>query len=466
MQTGIARNKAGAIMDTMTPEELLAKIATMCIVTSKTRSTATVGDLINAAVRCSPEYVAQVAIYARTTAQMKDTPVILLAHLLARKEPELFSEVAPHVLTDLGTIKKFVGVVRGGQLGIKSLGSAAKNYIRNFMMEMDPQFLFAQDYGTPSVKDLVALTHPRPAGSHIPYFAWTMGKTKEYPEFLREYQQFLEGELKERLPRYVPANLLMNHWHKLDDKQKDLVIAKSSWTQIRKNYNKFAAHNETLTNEKLLDVDANILRKDLDSLMTTWREIGFSDKFELALVKSIAYTPALPEDLKVQIFIDNSGSMARDNNLMKAGWLARYLSTPRTAIYTFNDVVEEAFNQEHLFSRSLRALLHIRGGTRVSSALEAISPETDLAIVLSDNETWVESHRGTSVRDEYAKLRADDKFKAKVVFWDLEFKPCVPVSDDLTLNMSGLNTQLINAVIQFTLNTTSLVDTIKNIKLR
>jgi hypothetical protein len=252
----------------------------------------------------------------------------------------------------------------------------------------------------------------------------------------------------------------------MSDKQKDDLITRSTWTQIRKFYNQFSSHNKELTDSKLLDVDATTLRKDLESLVITWRNINYSPVFEQALNESIKYTPALSSDLNIQIFIDVSTSMYRHQYIDKALWLARYMATDKTTITTFNTEIEETITKEQLFSTSIRTLFSVGGSTRVTAALEAIQPETDLTIILSDNETWVENQTSTSVKEVYADLREQGKIKGKVVFWDLEFKPCVPVSDDNTLNMSGLNTQLINAVIRFASDSTSLVDTIKNIKIR
>lgn len=457
------KNSAGGLMEAMTPEEKLAKLATTTLITSKTRAVVPLTEFINTAKLCSPEFVAQTAIYAYCTAFMKDSAVVLLGTLLARKEHRLFNEAAPHILDNLGTIKKFISFVRSGDLGFKSLGTAAKNVIKEYLVSTDPVILFTQDYGTPTLKDIISLTHPKPPASHEQYFAWLYNKKSPVPSFLEEYKLFLESKLTTRLPRHVPGILLLNYWHRLSSEQKDLLITKSSWSQIRTNYNRFAEHNKELTDTKLLEVDTTVFRKDLDSLMITWRNINYSKVFEEALINSMQFRPQLTPDIKVQIFIDNSGSMSRHQNLYKAGWLARFLATPLTTVYLFDTEVHSKITIDNLFQGSIKTL-KTRGCTEISSIYNHIDEDTQLVIVLSDNETWVENKNYTSVKKEYDRFRASTGSKAKFVFWDLDYKPMVPVNDKLTLNMSGLNTQLINTITNFALEDKSLVEQISAIK--
>lgn len=115
------------------------------------------------ASRCEPLFVAQVATFARERGFMKDMPALLLAHLSTRGPvgTTLMKRVFPRVIDNARMLRNFVQILRSGQLGRKSLGSAPKAAVRSWLAARPCARLLGDSVGhDPSLAD-------RSAGSTV-----------------------------------------------------------------------------------------------------------------------------------------------------------------------------------------------------------------------------------------------------------------------------------------------------------
>lgn len=75
-----------------------------------------------------PEFIAKLAVYSRQKGRMKDMPALLCA-ILSVRESKLLAEVFPLVLNNGKLIRYFVQIISSGQVGRRSLGSAPKRLV-------------------------------------------------------------------------------------------------------------------------------------------------------------------------------------------------------------------------------------------------------------------------------------------------------------------------------------------------
>ena len=79
-----------------------------------------------------PQFVANLAVYARTKSYMKDMPAFLCAWLSAR-DARLHEAVFPRVIDNARMLRTYVQILRSGVVGRKSLGSAPKRLVRQWL---------------------------------------------------------------------------------------------------------------------------------------------------------------------------------------------------------------------------------------------------------------------------------------------------------------------------------------------
>src|SRR3984957_4620700 len=102
-----------------------------------------------------PEFVARVAVYSRTQSFMKDMPALLCAWLSAR-DARLHEAVFTRVIDNARMLRTYVQILRSGGVGRKSLGSAPKRLVREWLASRDEDALFSSSTGqSPSVSDIV-----------------------------------------------------------------------------------------------------------------------------------------------------------------------------------------------------------------------------------------------------------------------------------------------------------------------
>src|SRR5215475_14235738 len=189
-----------------------------------------------------PEFVARVAVYSRAQSFMKDMPALLCAWLSAR-DARLHEAVFARVIDSARMLRTYVQILRSGVVGRKSLGTAPKRLVREWLASRDEDALFSSSAGqSPSLADIVKMVHPKPASPvREAFYAYMIGRSYNadaLPKLVMQFEQFKAGEGLE-VPD-VPFMLLSA----LPLSQKDWVeIAKNaSWHTTRMNLNTFARH--------------------------------------------------------------------------------------------------------------------------------------------------------------------------------------------------------------------------------
>src|SRR5947208_459483 len=105
------------------------------------------------------EFIAKTAVFCRERGFMKDMPALLCA-VLSVKDRELLALVFPRVIDNAKMLRNFVQIMRSGAVGRKSLGSAPKRLVREWLDARDPAMLFKSNVGQdPSLRDIGKMVH-------------------------------------------------------------------------------------------------------------------------------------------------------------------------------------------------------------------------------------------------------------------------------------------------------------------
>jgi 60 kDa SS-A/Ro ribonucleoprotein len=198
--------------------------------------------VLDVAEAVDARYLAQAAIYARRVGYMKDMPAVLLA-VLARRDPVFFRAAFGRVVDNGKMLRTFVQVVRSGQTGRKSLGSAPKAMVQDWLNTASDRALMTANIGNdPSLADVIKMVHPKPASvEREALFAWIVGRPcnlARLPQALQDWIAFKETG-KGPVPD-VPFQMLTQlelssqHWAR--------IARKGSWQMVRQNLNTFLRH--------------------------------------------------------------------------------------------------------------------------------------------------------------------------------------------------------------------------------
>src|SRR5215510_11461415 len=143
------------------------------------------------------EFIAKTAVFCRERGFMKDMPALLCA-VLSVKDREQLARVFPRVIDNAKMLRNFVQIMRSGAVGRKSLGSAPKRLVREWLDARDPATLFKANVGQdPSLTDIVKMVHPKPKdASREALFGYFIGRDYAFdalPEVAREFERYKKG---------------------------------------------------------------------------------------------------------------------------------------------------------------------------------------------------------------------------------------------------------------------------------
>src|SRR6185369_10855550 len=141
-----------------------------------------------------PEFVAQVAVYSRRNAYMKDMPALLCAWLAGRS-PQLHEKVFAQVIDNAKMLRTYVQILRSGVVGRKSLGTAPKRLVREWLANRDEESLFRGSVGQdPSLADILKMVHPKPADARREaFYGYLLGreyKAEQLPALVEHFERF------------------------------------------------------------------------------------------------------------------------------------------------------------------------------------------------------------------------------------------------------------------------------------
>jgi len=143
------------------------------------------------------DFVARVAIYSRTQSFMKDMPALLCAWLSLR-DPRLHEAVFARVIDNARMLRTYVQILRSGVVGRKSLGSAPKRLVREWLASRDEDALFSSSAGqNPSLADIVKMVHPKPAGAaREAFYGYMLCRSHDanaLPKLVMQFERFKAG---------------------------------------------------------------------------------------------------------------------------------------------------------------------------------------------------------------------------------------------------------------------------------
>ncbi|HTN73790.1 MAG TPA: RNA-binding protein, partial [Pirellulaceae bacterium] len=272
----------------------------------------------------SPEFIAQTALYARSKGHMKDMPALLLA-VLSVKSPGLLAEVFERVIDSPKLLRNFVQIMRSGVVGRKSLGSAPKWLIRQWLESRSDEQLFTGSVGnSPSLADIVKMVHPKPTTpSRQALFGYLIGREHDQtalPSLVRQYErikrQIIRGS--EPVPD-VPFQMLTSL--PLTERDWRQIARNASWQTTRMNLNTFQRH-QVFADPEMVGVVANRLRNPrlieqarvfpyqlMVAYMNASSEVPVEIREALQDAMEIAISNVPHIQGKVYVFPDVSGSM-------------------------------------------------------------------------------------------------------------------------------------------------------------
>src|SRR4030095_13070380 len=167
----------------------------------------------------------------------------LLCAVLSVKDRELLNAIFPRVIDNAKMLRNFVQIMRSGAVGRKSLGSAPKRLVREWLDARDPAVLFKANVGQdPSLTDIVKMVHPKPKDeAREALFGYFIGRNyaaDALPEVARNFEAFKKGESRE-VPD-VPFQMLTAL--ELGTAEWTAIARRAAWHMTRMNLNTFARH--------------------------------------------------------------------------------------------------------------------------------------------------------------------------------------------------------------------------------
>lgn len=452
-------NSEGAVAYTLSPRQKLAQLAaTGCVNrTFYAEAREQVEEILSAVQEVDPAYVARVAIYAREKGYMKDMPALLCA-VLTLESPVLAAKVFNRVITNGRMLRTFVQIMRSGVVGRKSLGTAPKRLICNWLVEAsDDRIVSAMVGKEPSLADVIKMVHPKAKDERRnALFAYIIGKPCDVtllPEALQDFVAF-KAKQSDKVPA-VPFQMLTAL--ELGKREWSEIARNARWHMLRMNLNTFKRHGvfgdagwfaqgkmASLVAEKLRNPEAIEKAKVFPyQLLSAYLSVSedmpakIKDALQDALELATKNVPAIAG--QVAVAVDVSGSMQWPVTGYRSGATSKVTCVDVAALLAATvlrknkeamilpfdwDVRRVEINGRDSVMINADRLRRIGGGgTNCSAPLKRLNEKglaPDLVIMVSDNESWVDNvqHRATGVLCEWLKLKKRNP-KAKLVCLDI-----------------------------------------------
>jgi len=478
-----AVNREGAPAFELDPKHQLAQYAaTGCF--GRTFY-ATAGDqlekVLELANALDAAYVAKCAVWARRRGLMKDMPALLCAVLSAR-DIETLERVFPAVIDNGKMLRNFVQIVRSGVTGRKSLGSAPKRMVRQWLASRPVEMIFRDSVGqSPSMADVVKMVHPKPADAErTALYGYLIGRAVDewrLPEVVRAHERFKKGESSE-VPD-VPMQMLASL--DLDNKAWKEIARKASWTQTRMNLNTFARHGVFEDLELTRQLASRLRNPEkvrrarafpyqlLMALLAADRDVpsNIREALQDAMELAIGNVPAI----EGQVFVcpDVSGSMASAVTGGRKGSTSAVRCIDVAAlvaaavlrknggaeVLAFEDkVVSIELNPRDSVMTNAKKLASIGGGgTNCSAPLRELNKRRatgDLVLFVSDNQSWVDASNApsTAMMREWELFRSRNP-KARLVCIDVQpYGTTQAIERDDVLNVGGFSDAVFDLVAE------------------
>jgi 60 kDa SS-A/Ro ribonucleoprotein len=487
----------------LSPKHALAQYAATGCLSSTFYASATqqLESVLSLTRAVDPEFVAKTAIYCREQGFMKDMPALLCAVLSAR-DTKLLEQVFGRVIDSGKMLRNFVQIIRSGVAGRKSLGTAPRRMVRDWLdSRADDSVFFASVGQSPSLGDVIKMVHPKPGNdARKALYAYLIGRDhdrEKLPKLVHDYEGFKAGTVK--AAPAVPFEMLTalpigaTGWA--------AIARNATWQQTRMNLNAFARHGvfevPGLTRRiaaRLSDHEAiKKARVFPYQLMTAsaMADDRVPNDVRQALTEAMEVaTRNVPEiEGKVYVCPDASGSMSMAATGYRKGAtsVVRCIDVaalvtatilrknPSATVIPFeHEVVKISLDPADAIMENARKLASIGGGGTSCSAPLALlnkqKAEGDIVIVISDNQSWKDVGRGlgTQMMAEWKAFKRRNS-SARMVCIDIQPYGTTQAneSEDI-LNIGGFSDHVFRVVHEFAagrLNSSHWVGVIESIKL-
>ena len=433
--------------------------------------------------KVEPSFLAKAAVYTRKAGHMKDMPALLLA-VLAGRDPILFRQVFGQVVDNGKMLRTFVQIMRSGQTGRKSLGSAPKAMVANWLIAASDRALLQANVGNdPSLADVVKMVHPKPGNPRREaLFAWIIGKPCDLallPQAVQDFVAFKtsgQGDVPD-----VPFQMVTQL--PLSTQQWAQIAKSASWQMVRMNLNTFLRHG-VLAEPGMRAHLAAVLRDPARiakarvlpyQLMTTYQALSAEVPQEIrealhdAMELAVQNVPELSG--RVVVCPDVSGSMSGAVTGYRKGatTATRYVDVAglvSAAILRRNrDALVLPFEvtvrntrlepRDTILTNAARLAEQWGGGTNCAAPLQWLLDRrkpVDLVIMVSDNQSWAHSAyggNGTVMMQTWEKLKQRNP-AARLVCIDIAPYGTTQAKErDDVLNVGGFSDAVFDQIAAF-----------------
>ncbi len=478
-------NREGAPAYAYGPEAKLAQLAATGTLADSFYGAAEtqLAEVLDVARSVDAHFVAQAAVYARTSGAMKDMPALLAAYLTVA-DPDLAVSVFDRVIDNGRMLRSFVQIMRSGQVGRSSLGSRPKRLVQRWLEQASVRDLMQAATGNdPSLADIVRMVHPKPAdASRKAFYGWLIGRPYDVAALPAEIAAFEAWKQDQTLPLpSVPFEWLTAF--PLTAVQWSVLAERMGWQALRMNLNTLA-RNGAFDVEGVTDrvaarlVDRDALRKVRPmpyQLMTALGQVNAAvplkvqAALEEALELSLRGVPKVPG--RIVVCPDVSGSMSSPVTGYRKGAsskvrcidvaalvaAAMLRSNRQAQVLPFEQAVVPLTLQpyDRLAANAAKLAAIGGGGTNVSAPLAQLNAEkaaVDLVVIVSDNESWVDATRSSGAT---ATMREWDRIvkrnpQAKLVCIDIQPYGTTQASGrPEILNVGGFSDAVFDAIARF-----------------
>ncbi|MGP6085763.1 vWA domain-containing protein [Antarctobacter jejuensis] len=454
--------------------------------------------VIDLADKVEPEFLAQTAVYARQKGYMKDMPAVLLA-VLARRDPALFRAVFGRVITHGKMLRTFVQIVRSGQTGRKSLGSAPKAMVQNWLNAASDRAILSANIGNdPSLADVIRMVHPKPADARREaLFAWIIGRPCDVallPETVRDWMTFDAGR-DGPLPD-VPFQMLTqlplttDHWARM--------ARTGSWQMVRQNLNTFLRHG-VFAEAETVDHVAALLRDPVAiskarafpyQMMVAAQNVApelpreIVDALHDAMERAVRNVPKVAGEVVICPDVSASMTWPVTGYRKGASSAVRHVDVAALVAAAFMrvnrkcqvlpfevQVRETRLNpRDTVLTNAERLCKLAGGGTNCSAPLRLLNQRRaapDLVVFVSDNQSWVDAGTGrqsTAMMAEWEALKRRNP-KAKLVCIDIApYGTTQAQTREDVLNIGGFSDAVFDRIADFAKGRTGAENWVREIE--
>ena len=484
-----AINEAGGRAYKLSPKAALAQYAiTGCLNgTFYADAETQLQNVIELCQKVDAEFIAKLAVYARERGHMKDMPALLCA-VLAVKNVAMLKAVFPRVIDNGKMLRNFVQIVRSGVVGRKSLGTAPKRLINEWLAARSDEAIFKDSIGqSPSLADVVKMIHPKPTSeSRAALYGYFIGRdfnADALPALVRQFEEFKTGESAE-VPK-VPFQMLTSL--PLATKDWTEIARNAPWQMTRMNLNTFARHG-VFAEPGLPELIANRLRDEeaikkarvfpyqlMAAFTNTDQRVPAQvrDALQDAMEIAISNVPKIKG--KIYVFPDVSGSMHSAATGYRKGATSQVRCidvaalvaaaivrrNPNAEVVPFSDnVVKCSLNARDTVMTNAEKLASLpSGGTNCSAPLRELNRRKangDLVVYVSDNQSWVDMARSSSfggITTETMKQWAEFKQRnaqARIACIDIQPYATTQAQErEDILNIGGFSDQVFDVIAEF-----------------